>query len=115
MKEKRHDQRIGIIETKERRKTKRVILGVIVDYIGSEAETKNISKAGMCITSKDKLAVGKIAELMFFLPDDMCIKAIGEVIWRKKISREFYDYGIQFIDIDPQYVKEIKNYIKQVD
>jgi len=100
---------------KEMRKGKRVYLAVEVDFISAEAEAKNISRSGMCISCNQLYQKGRTASIMFFLPTDVCIQAQGEVIWRKEIVPNLYEYGIKFAQIDDEIVNKINKYIQNKD
>jgi len=97
---------------KERRKAKRILLSIVVNYIGTEAEMKNISQTGMCITCEELLPRGRTADIMFFLPTNICINAMGRVIWRNKILTGQYEYGIDFIDIKKGDVDKVKIFMR---
>ncbi len=97
----------------ERRAGPRLLLGVSVDFISSEAEAKNVSDSGMCITSSEKYASGQIADIMFFLPSHQAIKATGRIVWTRKIGPDLYDYGVEFIDLEKKYVDFLQAYVSQ--
>lgn len=99
----------------EKREGKRIYLAVQVDFISSEAEAKNISRGGICISCNQVYKKGMTANLMFFLPTDICIQAEGEIIWRKEILPALYEYGIKFTKIDDNTITKINKYIQSKD
>lgn len=95
----------------ERRACKRILLTITVNFMGTEAYAKNISTSGICITCDEEFHIKEKAELMFFLPNNICIKVMGEIRWCKKLSRKQYEYGIIFKNINKNYVEKIRQYI----
>ncbi len=75
----------------DRRDSKRIILGIVVNFINAEAEIKNISNTGMCITSNEILPKGRTAEIMIFLPNNRYVKADGTILWKEKVSENIYE------------------------
>ncbi len=97
----------------ERRTGPRLLLGLSVNFISAEAEAKNVSDGGMCITASEKYVAGQIADIMFFLPDHQAIKAQGRIVWSRKIGIDLYDYGIEFIDLEKKHIDFLQAYISR--
>ncbi len=100
---------------KDRRDSKRIILGIVVNFISAEAKIKNISNTGMCITSNELLPESMTSEVMFFLPNNRYVKADGTILWREKVSEDTYDYGIEFTKIDKESLSHIKKFMLESD
>jgi Tfp pilus assembly protein PilZ len=98
---------------KERRKNKRVDLGVFVNYMTIEAYAVNISESGICIAASEKLEKGQEIQLMFFLPDLSCVMVSGTIIWCKEKSSGEFTFGIQFIEPHEKDINSIKKYIER--
>ena len=99
----------------EKRKEKRIIVGLLIDFMSFEAQAKNISLTGLCIHCEELLKENKIAEIMFFLPSNICITENCKIIWREKISANLYEYGIQFENMKSKNIKILKKYIDEID
>jgi len=79
---------------------------------------KNISAGGLCIMILEKIKVGTLLNLEFFLQDsDIPIMATGKVVWIEKIaiySTEIYvsyDCGVEYVDINSQDQEKIDHYV----
>jgi len=95
----------------EHRKEKRVVLGVVFNFMSVEAEINNINEKGICIESVQLFQKGKIADIIFFLPSSTKVKATGKIIWRRATTANKYEYGLEFVDIDNKSIENIKKYI----
>ena len=76
----------------------------------------NFGEGGLFIHTKKNLPVGSLLDLEFSLPDsNQAIKTKGRVVWIRpqEISTKKMPpgMGIQFIDMDPNDKKLIKNYL----
>ena len=95
----------------ERRKDKRIDLGVFVNYMTIEAYAMDISESGIRITAKEKLKNGQEIQLMFFLPDLNCVMVTGQIIWIRKNESDLYEYGIEFIEPHHKDIDSIKKFV----
>ena len=105
-----------------RRKFKRIEKNFSVFYriykkteiIGDISQIKNISEAGLCIKTDEKLTEGDILELIFRIPPDFNkkIKLFGRVVGLRQ-GRDSLEYeaSISFIDVDNQTKEFIRSII----
>ena len=101
----------------EKRHYPRYNVTVSVSYIDpddidtGDAQSKNISTAGICLSSKQPMKSGINVRLTFSLASET-IQAIGKVIWNERILPHLFDNGIKFISISDDHLKVIEKYIK---
>ena len=93
----------------------------ILDRAGKEHYTtgsKNISSGGLCIIVIERLEYGAVLNLKFSLPDlKKIINAKGKVAWVKELrigtkrAGDFYEAGIEFMEINKSDRDKIKDYV----
>ena len=89
---------------------------VSVAYLGQDdtdsgnVQSKNISTAGICLSSKQPMKKGDIVELTFYMATET-IHAKGKVVWSERILPHLFDNGIEFISISDEHLKVIEKYI----
>ena len=61
--------------------------------------SKDISQGGLCLETKQKLALGTILRLEFDLPGDKPehIEALGRVVWQRNGSADSLLTGVKFL------------------
>jgi len=111
----------------EKRAFRRLLFNVEVEYkvVSAPEElsalmvhSKNISAGGIRLVILEKLDLGTILALKFFLPDSTkptC--ATGRVVWTEEYtigtldSSKAYDAGIEFVSIKQEDRARIHNYV----
>ena len=93
----------------------------VLDQVEAELYTtgsKNISSGGLCIIVIERLERGAVLSLRFSLPDlNKIITAKGRVMWIKELcignkkAGDFYEAGIEFMEIAQVDRKRIKEYV----
>ncbi|MBN1699844.1 MAG: PilZ domain-containing protein [Spirochaetales bacterium] len=84
---------------KERREFPRVDVNVNVNVNKQvRAKVKNISKGGICITTREPLNKGRLLTLSLTLPDGSQIIIKGKVMWSLQIISDFFENGIDFME-----------------
>jgi c-di-GMP-binding flagellar brake protein YcgR len=112
---------------KEKREYVRLDLNVRVDWkkiseTSDPAEeftdkTKNISVGGLCLIVNEKLNVGDSLQIALELPSKKIIDMEGRVMWINeyeifgKEEEQFYDVGIEFMNISKDEREEIKEFV----
>jgi len=71
----------------------------------------NISTSGILIETGEILEQGDRLTCTFFLPGDKQIVVEGEAIRSISLGEGCYHYGIKFIDLAPDFLVHIENYI----
>lgn len=76
---------------------------------------ENISANGMLIKTEEIFSTGDQIYFSFFLPDDIRIRARGQVVRliRQSLETHVSQYGIQFTDMSPQMKSAIDMYVKE--
>ena len=110
----------------EKRKFLRIPLNVKVKYDvlkglpqrTGETRSKNVSTGGICLTVPEKIDIGTLLRLKLSLQGkDDFITVKGKVVWVEEFSinhtsdHKAYDCGIEFVDVDPQFQKDISRYL----
>ena len=108
----------------ERRRFPRLAASVDVNYsvvkktsAAESSEAKNISAGGICLIVYQKLKIGTVLDLKIFISDiNQTVTAQGKVIWSSHFtvghdSRDRYDVGIEFIEIDQAARRKISEYV----
>jgi c-di-GMP-binding flagellar brake protein YcgR len=110
----------------ERRRFPRLPMDTEIEYCilnQVEAEyyttgSKNISSGGLCIIVIERLECGAVLNLKFSLPDlKKIINARGRVAWVKELrigtkkAGDFYEAGIEFMQINKSDRNKIKDYV----
>lgn len=87
---------------------------------GESHALRDISAAGMRMTSAEPLAIGQIVDIRF--PDvDAEFVAQGKVIWCEQREPDHYEIGLHFDENAPEYeqlctrVREIEKYRRTVE
>ena len=93
----------------------------VLDQAEAELYTtgsKDISSGGLCIIVIEKLEPGAVLNLRFSLPElNKIVNAKGKVIWVKELrigkkkAGDFYEAGIEFMEIDQEERERIKDYV----
>ena len=92
--------REGKINLKERRKSTRIELNILVNYAqDAKARAKNISDSGIRIRTKESFRIKKFLTLTFKLPEKSETRAYARLIWCKKTDSGLHDTGLEFWDI----------------
>jgi CheY-like chemotaxis protein len=73
--------------------------------------SRNISVSGLLIESDGLLAVGDRISCMFFLPGEIKISGVGEIVRVARLSRLEYQYGIRFVSLYPEVQAELQNFV----
>jgi DNA-binding response OmpR family regulator len=73
--------------------------------------SRNISVSGLLISSDALLAVGDRISCMFFLPGQIRIAGVAEVVRANRLSRIMKEYGVRFVSLYPQAQAEIENFV----
>jgi len=95
-----------------KRRFQRVNLEILVNYgKKAPAKTLNISEDGICLLVEKPLEIKSFLTLVFTLPNSIEIKAIGKVVWNRKIGTYAFKNGIEFWNIDESDKKALKQYI----
>jgi len=78
-----------------------------------EGKTGNISEGGIYLETGEHLTVESLLELKLKLPvATHFILARGKIVWVKEIaSGKWYNYGVSFLEIDPNDRKLIAKYV----
>lgn len=100
------------LESREKRRSQRFRLGVLVNYFSIEAYAKDISESGLRITAREILKKDDEIKLMFFLYNLDNIMLLGKIVWCKHVATNQYEYGIIFTDSNEKNVKAIRNFIE---
>ena len=78
---------------------------------------RNISRAGICLTTSRILVKGDILSLEMKLPDNNVIRVRGEVAWVKELNpddldnEEEYDVGVELLDISSSDREELSKFV----
>ncbi len=95
----------------ERRSGTRREAEIVVNYsIKAEAMTKNITRKGMCLTTKNELQVGKIVLVAVTLEDAAPMNIYGRVIWSKEVKPGQYESGIEYWEIKTEDEERLIEY-----
>jgi hypothetical protein len=106
--------------TQEKRRAPRVS-GALVEYTFEKKDAptktafiKDICIYGICIFVPETVELGAIMCLDIFLFGDYApIKTKGKVLWQKQGGDlGYYNVGIEFTNINPEYAKILSEYIK---
>ncbi len=77
--------------------------------------SRNLSAVGLKVTTDHKLDVGHAVEVKFYMPDsDERLTLRANVVWVEElVENQFYDMGLEFIDIDDKTVEKINTLVEQ--
>jgi len=112
--------RIDVIDSENRRCPRFDIhLPIEYDQIKSSiTHIGNISEGGLLIYFLEEPDVRQYVRLKLFfsLGSELnTIKVLAEVVWKDNHSskdREYYPYGVKFVDISPEDGTKLKNFLK---
>jgi Tfp pilus assembly protein PilZ len=95
----------------EKRVARRVVVALTVNFLSVEAVTRNLSETGMCIQAEESFPEKTQAQIMFFLPTNTCINVVGEIVWKKKITGNLIEYGINFLSLGKNELARIREFV----
>jgi len=107
----------------ERRKYPRLNIDIPIEYYridepaGSRGRTLNISEGGLLIYSSERMEIGQRLRLRLFLnmvSELSSIELLSEVVWVEiRIDKDLGDYrtGVRFVDISPDDMTQLKNFL----
>jgi hypothetical protein len=75
-----------------------------MEFLARHHEPVDISLGGVRIYSDDKLRVGELLKMEFFLPDVTPVTYTAEVVWIVALpegSPARFDVGLKFIQLEP--------------
>jgi hypothetical protein len=75
-----------------------------MQFLARHHEPIDISLGGVRIFSDDKLRIGELLKMEFFLPDVEPVTYTAEVVWIEPLptgSPARFDVGLKFIQLDP--------------
>jgi Tfp pilus assembly protein PilZ len=97
--------------TSERRTNVRKDADILINYsIKADVLTKNITRKGMCIVTKNELPVGKIILLAVTLKGNDPMNIYCRVMWSKKVRSTTYENGIEFWEIKKEDEQTLLEY-----
>lgn len=110
---------------KERRKFKRVKAQVQVEMqkyesepmllSSSEVASKDVSAAGILLKNDEPLEASQTVLARFSLPGEKeSMEAMGRVVRSTKVD-DGYDVAIEFLDLMPNEIENIKRYVETVE
>jgi len=91
---------------------------VLKGYLTSSSRSRNISEGGICLPINHKFDPGVVLALKIqILEWDISIRAVGELVWVKKLKDETFTFltGIKFIQIDPEEYAKLRKYITKLN
>ncbi len=120
--EKDTKPRIEVIDF-ENRRYPRFDIHLPIEYYqikSSITHTGNISEGGLLIYFPEETDVSQYLRLKLFF--SLCselntIKVLAEVVWTDNHlskDREYYPYGIKFVDISPEDDIKLKNFLRSL-
>jgi hypothetical protein len=96
----------------EKRKSPRKSLDVMFNFKKSHfARSKDISKGGICLICDEVLETGAFLSLVFNLPNNEEIKTFGKIKWSRKASASYYEYGVEFWQLEAIEMNKINSYL----
>lgn len=72
---------------------------------------RNVSASGMLIETEQLLVQGDQITCLFSLPASREIVAAGEAVRSLHMPDGLYQYGVQFIDLSPEFSEEIEKFV----
>ena len=74
--------------------------------------TKNISAGGLRIIVKERMPIGSSIDISLQMPNEThIIPIVGEVVWTIENKDRSFDVGIKYIDVNPQDIQKITDYV----
>jgi len=107
----------------ENRRYPRIDIRLPIEYSlikSSITHTGNISESGLLIYFPEEMDVNQYLRLKLFFSVGSeldTIKMLAEVVWknnRLSKDREFYPYGVKFVDISPEDGTKLKNFLRSL-
>jgi c-di-GMP-binding flagellar brake protein YcgR len=123
--EKETKPRTGVVNF-ERRKYPRFSVDLPIEYSRIDSPIRhagrglNISEGGLLIYFPEKMDLSQYLRLKLFLPlgsELNAIEVLGEVAWMDiHLGEGWGDYrcGVRFIDISPEDVTNLKNFLRNL-
>lgn len=106
----------------EKRRDTRKETDIIVKYLLKNDESslysgsfsKNLSQAGMCINTTNKITSGDIIKLHFALPNSSLINdAEAKIVWvNEKVKNKEFQMGFEFTEIEADVKQQLDNWCK---
>jgi hypothetical protein len=75
-----------------------------MEFLARQREPVDVSMGGIRIYSDDRLRVGELLKMEFFLPDTPPVTYTAEVVWvepLKVAAPARFDVGLKFIQLEP--------------
>ena len=93
----------------DRRRDRRIRAAVYcrpagVEFLARHHEPVDVSLGGIRIYSDEKMRVGELLKMEFFLPDTDPVTYTAEVVWIEPLEKgapALYDVGLKFIQLEP--------------
>jgi len=107
----------------ENRRYPRIDIHLPIEYSlikSSITHTGNISESGLLIYFPEEMDVSQYLRLKLFfsLGSELdTIKMFAEVVWkdnRLSKDREYYPYGVKFVDISPEDGTKLRNFLRSL-
>ncbi|MBN2441463.1 MAG: PilZ domain-containing protein [Spirochaetales bacterium] len=101
----------------EKRRFQRYNITVSVSYMNTDdtkttdAQSKNISSSGICLSSIQPMKLKSTVKLTFSM-ESQTIHVLGRVIWSEQVLPRLFDNGIEFLSMSEEHLKVIEKYIK---
>ena len=123
--EKELKQRFGVAKFVERAHP-RFLLNLPVEYypatsnIQGKGYTGNASEGGLIVYLRRHLQVGDLLKLRLFFSSGPgmnsvnTVEMVSRVIWTEKLKDEEYRCGIKFVDISPEDMNKLSNFLKNL-
>jgi Tfp pilus assembly protein PilZ len=98
-------------KTTERRSCPRKEADIVINYsIKAEAVTKNMTREGMCLITKNELQVGKIIYIVVTLTGASPMNIYGKVNWSKEVKSGLFENGIEYWEIKNEDEEALLDY-----
>jgi c-di-GMP-binding flagellar brake protein YcgR len=98
-------------DASERRLSPRKEAEIVINYsIKAEAVTKNVTREGMCLVTKNELQVGKIIYVVVTLTGSAPMNIYGKVIWSREVKPGSYENGIEYWEIKNEDEEKLIDY-----
>jgi c-di-GMP-binding flagellar brake protein YcgR len=95
----------------ERRMSQRKRAEIVINYsIKAEAVTKNVTRQGMCLVTRNELQVGKIVYVVITLSGGKPMNIYGKVIWSKETKPGVFENGIEYWEIKNEDEEKLLDY-----
>jgi hypothetical protein len=84
--------------------------------LARKQRVSNLSSGGVRIYSDQRLDIGQVLDLKFFLPNGSVLEAKARVVWVKELppgSKGVYDVGMELIKLSGKARKELALVLRQ--